>query len=228
MSAVRDRKRRMVDGLIQLHLDNYRRSGAELIMGSGRFVAAKTLEVALPDGRTRLLRGDKIIIGTGTRAKLEQIPGLSESRPLTHIEALELDHVPEHLLIIGGGYVGLELAQAMRRFGSRVTITDRNERLAHREDNDVSEALAELCQDEGIELVLGARVAGVEGRSGQSVRVRVMQRGLEVILEGTDLLVAVGRTPNTQGIGLELAGVELTDAGYIKVNEIPVRYIDKN
>src|SRR4029434_4053382 len=123
-----------------------------------------------------LLRGDKIIIGTGTRAKLEQIPGLSESSPLTHIEALELDHVPEHLLIIGGGYVGLELAQAMRRFGSRVTITDRNERLAHREDNDVSEALAELCQDEGIELVLGARVASVEGRSGQSVRVRVMQR----------------------------------------------------
>ena len=107
----------------------------------------------------------------------------------------------------------------MRRFGSRVTITDRNERLAHREDNDVSEALAELCQDEGIELVLGARVASVEGRSGRSVRVRVMQRGSEVILEGTDLLVAVGRTPNTQGIGLELAGVELTDAGYIKVNE---------
>ena len=219
MSAVRDRKRRMVDGLIQLHLDNYRRSGAELIMGAGRFVAAKTLEVALPDRRTRLLRGDKIIIGTGTRAKLEQIPGLSESSPLTHIEALELDHVPEHLLIIGGGYVGLELAQAMRRFGSRVTITDRNERLAHREDNDVSEVLAELCQDEGIEIVLGARVASVEGRSGQSVRVRVMQRGSQVILEGTDLLVAVGRTPNTQGIGLELAGVELTDAGYIKVNE---------
>ena len=91
MSAVRDRKRRMVDGLIQLHLDNYRRSGAELIMGSGRFVAAKTLEVALPDRRTRLLRGDKIIIGTGTRAKLRnEIPGLSESSPLTHIEALEL------------------------------------------------------------------------------------------------------------------------------------------
>ena len=219
MSAVRDRKRRMVDGLIQLHLDNYKRSGAELIMGSGRFVAPKTVEIALPDGGTRLLRGYKVIIGTGTRAKIEQIPGLFESRPLTHIEALELDHVPEHLLVIGGGYVGLELSEAMRRFGSRVTITDRNERLAHREDKDVSEALADLCQDEGIEFVLGARVASVEGKSGQSVRLRLIQAGSEMILEGTHLLVAIGRAPNTTGIGLELAGVELTDAGYIKVNE---------
>jgi pyruvate/2-oxoglutarate dehydrogenase complex dihydrolipoamide dehydrogenase (E3) component len=219
MSAVRDRKRRMIDGLIQLHLDNYKRSGAELIMGSGRFVAPKTLEVAFLDGGTRLLRGEKVIIGTGTRAKIEQIPGLSESSPLTHIEALELDHVPEHLLILGGGYVGLELAQAMRRFGSRVTTIDRNERLAHREDKDVSEALADLCEGEGIELVLGAQVVSVEGKSGQSVRLRLIQAGSEIILEGTHLLVAVGRVPNTKDIGLELAGVGLTDAGYIKVNE---------
>jgi pyruvate/2-oxoglutarate dehydrogenase complex dihydrolipoamide dehydrogenase (E3) component len=219
MATVRDRKRRMIDGLIQLHLDNYKRSGAELIIGSGRFIAPKTLEVALLDEGTRLLRGEKVIIGTGTRAKIEQIPGLSESSPLTHIEALELDHVPKHLLIMGGGYVGLELAQAMRRFGSRVTIIDRNERLAHREDKDVSEALADLCEGEGIELVLGAQVASVEGKSGQSVRLRLIQAGAEITLEGTHLLVAVGRVPNTQDIGLELAGVELTDAGYIKVNE---------
>jgi pyruvate/2-oxoglutarate dehydrogenase complex dihydrolipoamide dehydrogenase (E3) component len=219
MSAVRDRKRRMVDGLIQLHLDNYKRSGAELIIGSGRFVAPKTIEVALADGGSRVLRGDKVIIGTGTSAKIEQIPGLSEASPLTHIEALELDHVPEHLLVIGAGYVGLELAQAIRRFGSRVSITDRNECLAHREDKDVSEALADLCQDEGIELVLGPRVASVEGKSGQSVRLRLIQGESEIVLEGTHLLVAAGRTPNTNGIGLELAGVELTDVGYIKVNE---------
>src|SRR6202043_751873 len=112
MPAVRDRKRKMVDGLIQMHLDNFKASGAELIIGSGRFVGPKTLEVALSDGGTRVVRGKKVIIGTGTRATIEQIPGLSESRPLTHIEALELDHVPEHLLILGGGYIGLELAQA--------------------------------------------------------------------------------------------------------------------
>jgi pyruvate/2-oxoglutarate dehydrogenase complex dihydrolipoamide dehydrogenase (E3) component len=188
-------------------------------MGFGRFVAPKKIEVALADGGTRLLRGERVIINTGTRAKMEQIPGLFESRPLTHIEALELDHVPEHLLVLGGGYVGLELSEAMRRFGSRVTIIDRNERLAHREDKDVSEALAELCRDEGIELVLGARVAGIEGKSGQSVRLRLLQAGSEIIFEGTHLLVAAGRVPNTSGIGLELAGVGLTGAGYIKVNE---------
>jgi pyruvate/2-oxoglutarate dehydrogenase complex dihydrolipoamide dehydrogenase (E3) component len=219
MSAVRDRKRRMVNGLIQLHLDNYKQTGAELIMGSGRFVAPKTLEVALLDGGIRVLRGDKVIIGTGTRAKTEKIAGLSESNPLTHIEALELDHIPEHLLIMGGGYVGLELAQAIRRFGSRVTIIERNERLAHREDEDVSEALVDLCRDEAIELVLGARVSRVEGKSGQSVRLQLMRAGSEIILQGTHLLVAIGRVPNTEGIGLELAGVEVSDGGYIKVNE---------
>ena len=219
MSAVRDRKRKMVDGLIDMHLENFKASGAELVMGSGCFIGPKTLQVALLDGGTRILRGDKIIIGTGTRATLEDIPGLSESRPLTHIEALELDHVPEHLLVLGGGYVGLELSQAMRRFGSRVTIIERNERLADREDEDVSAALYDLCRDEGIELVMSAHVTGVEGKSGQSVKLRVVQGGSEVVLEGTHLLVATGRTPNTEGIGLELAGVDLADRGYIKVNE---------
>lgn len=177
------------------------------------------MEVALQEGGTRLICGNKVIIGTGTRATIEQIPGLSESSPLTHIEALELDHIPDHLLVLGGGYIGLELAQAMRRFGSQVTIIDRNKSLAHREDDDVSAGLHDLFQDEGIELVLGARVTGVEGKSGHSVKLRLIQGGSELILEGTHLLVAIGRTPNTAGIGLELAGVELTDVGYIKVNE---------
>jgi pyruvate/2-oxoglutarate dehydrogenase complex dihydrolipoamide dehydrogenase (E3) component len=219
MSAVRDRKRTMVDGLIQMHLDNFKASGAELIMGFGRFIGPKILEVTLPDGGKRVVRGNKVIIGTGTRATIEHIPGLSESKPLTHIEALELDHIPEHLLVLGGGYIGLELAQAMRRFGSRVTIIDRNERLAHREDEDVSAGLSDLCRDEGIELVLSANVTGVEGKSGHSIRLRLVQGGSEIVLEGTHLLVATGRTPNTDGIGLELAGVELTDRRYIKVNE---------
>jgi pyruvate/2-oxoglutarate dehydrogenase complex dihydrolipoamide dehydrogenase (E3) component len=202
-----------------MHLDNFKASGAELIMGFGRFIGPKTLEVTLPDGGTRIARGNKVIIGTGTRATIEHIPGLSESKPLTHIEALELDHIPEHLLVLGGGYIGMELAQAMRRFGSRVTIIDRNERLAHREDEDVSAGLSDLCQDEGIELVMSANVRGVEGKSGHSVKLRLVQGGSEIVLEGTHLLVATGRTPNTEGIGLELAGVELTDRGYIKVNE---------
>ena len=219
MPAVREHKRKMVDGLVQMHLDNYKASGAELILGSGRFVGPKAIEVELSAGGTVLVRGDKIVIGTGTHATLPDVPGLAESKPLTHIEALELDHVPEHLLVMGGGYVGLELAQAIRRLGSRVTVIDHNHRLTHREDEDVSQALYDLFQDEGIEVVLGAQFGGVEGRSGESVKLRVTQGGVERTLDGTDLLVATGRTPNTSGIGLEKAGVELTERGYLKVDE---------
>jgi pyruvate/2-oxoglutarate dehydrogenase complex dihydrolipoamide dehydrogenase (E3) component len=119
MSAVRGRKRKMVSALNDVYLDNYRKTGAEFILGSGRFVAPRTLEVTLPGGTRRQLRGTSVIISTGTHAALEAIPGLADAQPLTHIEALELDEVPDHLIVIGGGYVGLEMAQAMRRFGRR-------------------------------------------------------------------------------------------------------------
>ena len=219
MSAVRDRKRRMVSGWNKVYLENYKNSGAEFILGSGRFIGPKTLEVRLHDGTIRQLRGANVIINTGTRAVLEPVPGLVDAQPLTHIEALELDEVPEHLFVIGGGYVGLELSQAMRRFGSKVTVIDRNDRLMHREDDDVTEALQNLFEDEGIDIVLNATVKRISGKSGQSVRIVIEQRGAEKTLEGSHLLVAAGRSPNTDGIGLELAGVELTDRGYIKVNE---------
>jgi pyruvate/2-oxoglutarate dehydrogenase complex dihydrolipoamide dehydrogenase (E3) component len=219
MSAVRDRKRRMVTGLVDIHVANFRSSGAELIMGSAKFTGPKTLEVSLNEGGTRVVQGEKIVIGTGTRATIADIPGLRESNPLTHIEALELDYLPKHLIVLGGGYIGLELAQAMRRFGSSVTIVDRNDRLANREDEDVSAGLKQLCDDEGIELVMNAGVSLVEGVSGQSVKIHVSQDDSSRVIEGTDLLVAAGRTPNTDGIGLDLAGVELTERGYIKVNE---------
>lgn len=219
MAAVRERKRKMVSGVNQLYLDNYTKTGPELIFGSGRFVGPRTLEIALSDGTTRLLRGTNVIISTGTRATLEPIPGLAEAQPLTHIEALELDQVPEHLIVIGGGYVGIELSQAMRRFGSRVTVIDRNERLMHRDDEDVSAAMATLFSDEGIDVLLNTRIKSIVGTSGQSVRIAIEQDGLEMQLEGSHLLVAAGRTPNTQGIGLDVAGVEVTDRGYVKVND---------
>jgi pyruvate/2-oxoglutarate dehydrogenase complex dihydrolipoamide dehydrogenase (E3) component len=219
MSAVRGRKRGMVSGLNDLYLDSYKKTGAEFILGTGRFIGPRTLQATLADRTTRQLRGTNVIVSTGTRAALEAIPGLVDAQPLTHIEALELGEIPQHLLVIGGGYVGLELSQAMRRFGSKVSVIDRNSRLMHREDDDVMEALGSLFEDEGIDVVLNARVKRVSGRSGQSVRIDVEQNGEEQTLQGSHLLVAAGRAPNTQGIGLELAGVELTDAGYIKVNE---------
>jgi pyruvate/2-oxoglutarate dehydrogenase complex dihydrolipoamide dehydrogenase (E3) component len=219
MSAVRDRKRRMVSSWNDAYLGNYKKTGAEFILGSARFIGPKTVEVALPDGTIRHLRGAKVIINTGTRAALEPVPGLLDAQPLTHIEALELDEVPEHLLVIGGGYIGLELAQAMRRFGSRVSVIDRNERPIHREDDDVTEAVQNLLADERVDMVLNAKVKRISGKSGQSVKMVIEQRGAEKTLEGSHLLVAAGRAPNTNGIGLELAGVELTESGHIKVNE---------
>ena len=209
----------MVTGLVEVHRDNYRTSGAELIMGSGRFIAPKTIEVKSADGGIRVLHGKQVVINTGTRATVDATPGLREANPLTHIEALELDRVPEHLVVLGSGFVGLELAQAVRRFGSRVTVVDRNPRLIHREDEDISQAMDELFRDEGIEVLTDARITQVEGTSGESVKLSVERGGSTMILKGSDLLVAAGRTPNTDGIGLELPGVETTSHGYIKVNE---------
>ena len=220
MSGVRERKRKMVSGLNDMYLENYRSTGAILILGgTGRFIAPKIVEVALPDRTKRVLRGTNVIISTGTRATLEAIPGLAEAEPLTHVEALELDRVPEHLLVIGGGYVGIELSQAMRRFGSKVTLIDRNQRLMSKEDEDVCEALRTLLQDEGIDILLAARVKELSGKSGDSVSIIVDQNGTAKTVKGSHVLVAAGRTPNTEGLGLDLAGVELTDRGYIKVNE---------
>src|SRR5262249_28558568 len=147
---------------------------------------------------------------TGTHATLEPIAGLAEAQPLTHIEALELDVIPDHLIVIGGGYVGLELSQAMRRFGSKVSVIDRNDRVLHREDEDVSEGIRKLFEDEGIDLLMNAGVKSVSGKSGRAVQLVIEQSGVEHMLEGSHLLVATGRTPNTANIGLEVAGVEVT------------------
>jgi len=219
MGRVRQRKREMVDGLVAVHLDKYRASGAELIMGSGRFVAPKTLEVRLNDGGTRVLAGDRVILNVGTRATIPPVPGMADAGPMTNIELLEIDRLPEHLIVLGGGYVGLEFAQAYRRFGSRVTVLEHGPQLLGREDPDASEEIRRLLSDEAIVVLLGADVLRVEGRSGESVRLRVRTAGGERTVSGSDILVATGRTPNTAGIGLDVTGVELDARGYIKVND---------
>jgi pyruvate/2-oxoglutarate dehydrogenase complex dihydrolipoamide dehydrogenase (E3) component len=141
----------MVDSQVQLHLEKYRTSGAELILGNGRFVEARTIQVDLRDGGQRTLAGKRVFLNLGTRAAIPDIPGLAAAKPMTHIEALDLDRLPEHLIVLGGGYVGLELSQAMRRFGSRVTLIARGRQLATREDADIAKAILQLFRDEGIE-----------------------------------------------------------------------------
>jgi pyruvate/2-oxoglutarate dehydrogenase complex dihydrolipoamide dehydrogenase (E3) component len=219
MSAVINRKRKMVKELVDIHVRNYDSSGTTFIFGHGHFIGPKLLEVDLPDGSKRRVTGKRVVIGTGTRAKVDNIPGLATSNPLTHIEALELDTLPEHLIIIGGGFIGLEFAQAMRRLGSKVTLLERNATLLHQEDPDVRDGIETLFHDEGIDVLLNATVLEVTGASGKSVTITYVQRDATKTIDGTHILVATGRTPNTDGIGLDLAGVELTDRGFIKVNE---------
>jgi pyruvate/2-oxoglutarate dehydrogenase complex dihydrolipoamide dehydrogenase (E3) component len=219
MAGVTDRKRTMVKALVDIHVRNFETSGVDLILGRGHFVGPRLIQVDLHDGTTRQLRGENVVIGTGTHAALDATPGLAAAQPMTHIEALELETLPGHLIVIGGGYIGLEFAQAMRRFGSRVIMIERNATLLHREDADVSAGMETLFRDEDIALIMDARVEHVSGISGQAVTVTYTQNGGTKIIEGTHLLVAIGRTPNTKNIGLELAGVALTDAGYIRVNE---------
>jgi pyruvate/2-oxoglutarate dehydrogenase complex dihydrolipoamide dehydrogenase (E3) component len=209
----------MVDGLIAMHLERYRASGAELIMGAGQFVAPSTLEVQLNDGGTRQLAGARVFLNVGTHATIPNIPGLAAAGPLTHIEALDLDRLPESLIVLGGGYVGLELAQAYRRFGSRVTIVEHGPQLAGREDPDVADAILQVFRTDGIEVSLSAETLRVQGRSGEHVSLLVRTPHGEQTLDGSDILAAAGRTPNTAGIGLDVAGVEVDARGYIAVND---------
>src|SRR6516164_9625681 len=150
MATVVKRKRDMVQREIEAHLYNYKTTGAELIMGNGHFVAPQTLKVHLNDGGTRVLAGDRVFINVGTHAAIPPVPGLEAARPLTHIEALELDYLPAHLIVLGAGYIGLELAQAYRRFGSRVTIIEPGPQPMGREDADVAIEMQRNLSDEGI------------------------------------------------------------------------------
>src|SRR5438876_927367 len=179
----------------------------------------ETLVLGSGDGGTRVLAGDRVVLNLGTHAMIPKIPGLAAAKPLTNVEALELDRLPDHLIVIGGGYVGLELAQAYRRFGSRVTIIEVGPQLAGREDSDVAAALLEMLRDEGIVVHLGAKVLRVQGRSGETVSLQVHAPAGDQTIEGSDILVAAGRTPNTDGIGLDLAGVALDARGYVAVND---------
>jgi len=185
MAGVARRKRKMVEGLIKLHLDEFKASGAELVMGEARFTEPKTVDVTLNAGGTRRLRGERVFLDVGTRATIPEVPGLAAAAPMTHVEALNLERLPEHLVIIGGGYVGLEFAQAMQRFGSRVTIVQHGKQLLEREDPDVAQALLELMKDEGVEVLLEAEVLRVTGQSGASVQLQLRVGGSDKALHAS-------------------------------------------
>jgi pyruvate/2-oxoglutarate dehydrogenase complex dihydrolipoamide dehydrogenase (E3) component len=216
MASVQHRKRKMVEGLQQMHVDRTTASRAEWIKGAARFIAPRTVEIELNSGGTRTIIGDRVFLGLGSHAAVPNVPGLVESNPMTNVEALNLERLPEHLVVLGGGYVGLELAQAMRRIGAKVTVIEEGKQLASREDPDISAALHDLFVDEGIEVLLGTSLRKVEGQSGTRVQ---LQTSSNQTIEATHILVATGRKPNTDGIGLDRTGVELDAHGFIKVND---------
>src|SRR5713101_2763187 len=197
MGKVRQRKQDMIDREIAFHVNAYKQSGVDLIMGSGRFVGPKTIKVDLAVGGTRLLTGNEIVVNVGSHAAIPDIPGLKAARALTHIEALELDYLPSHLIVLGGGYVGIELAQAYRRFGSRVTIIEPGKQLMGREDADVAQEMQTILTSEGIDVVTDATPLSVSGLSGDTVKVSLRTRDGDQTIGGSDLLVAAGRVPNT-------------------------------
>jgi pyruvate/2-oxoglutarate dehydrogenase complex dihydrolipoamide dehydrogenase (E3) component len=219
MAGVYARKRKMVDEIVKVHLGRYQASGAELILGDGRFIGPRTVAVALQNGGERTLTADRVFVNVGTRADIPDIPGLRDAKPMTHVEALELQRLPDHLIVLGGGYVGLEMAQAFRRFGSRVTVIERDPRLAPREDADVAQAIQDLFRAEGIDVLLRTEVLRIKGVSGERVTLEVRSETGTRTVEGTDILAALGRIPNTHGIGLDKAGIKVTDQGHIQVNE---------
>lgn len=219
MDRVRARKRAMVDAEIAGHRALFARPHLSFLLAEGRVVGPRTVEARPGDGGTRRFVAERLFLDLGTHAAVPDIPGLAEAAPLTHVEALELGRLPSHLIVIGVGYVGVELAQAFRRFGSRVTMAGRDAQLMPREEPEVAAELRAIFEGEGIEIVLGAAPLAVEGRSGQHVRLRVTTADGERTIEGSDLLVAAGRTPNTRGIGLEQAGIALDARGFVKVDE---------
>lgn len=215
MLKVRARK----DGIVARSRDGNQRSleaqeNLDLIWGEARFSGPKTLEVALNAGGSRTLSAETIVINTGERPALPKLDGVEDVPYLTSTTVMELGEVPEHLLVVGGGYVGLEFAQMFRRFGSEVTIIQRGKQLLPREDENVAEAVTTILREDGVTVLLNSATERVEGTSqGVALSLKGGKR-----VEGSHLLVATGRTPNSDRLDLEAAGVTTDERGYIEVN----------
>ncbi|HEX8033627.1 MAG TPA: mercuric reductase [Ktedonobacterales bacterium] len=193
--------------------------GVDLLMGEARFIGPKTIEVHLHTGETRTLSAELFFLNTGCRPSLPKVPGLDRVHTLNSTTIMELDVVPEHLLVMGGGYVGLEFGQLFRRLGSRVTIVHRGKHLLAHEDADVADEVAKILREDGIEILLETAVLRADEPETGAIRIGVRGGDRERMLEGSHLLVAVGRVPNVEALNLEAAGVATDAHGYITVDE---------
>jgi pyruvate/2-oxoglutarate dehydrogenase complex dihydrolipoamide dehydrogenase (E3) component len=218
LKRVRQRKRDIVNSFrngSQAKIEKTPNLG--LIFGTASFMGPKTIALHGNDGSQRSLAADLIFINAGTRTAIPQLVGLDAVPFLDNASIMELDAVPEHLLILGGGYIGLEFGQIFRRFGSKVTIVQSAKQLLAREDSDVADEVAKILREDGIEVLLGAKSERVSS-SGGRVRVEVTVADQKRTLEGSHLLVAIGRTPNSDTLNLPAAGIETDAKGFIKTN----------
>ncbi|MDG3005956.1 mercuric reductase [Paludisphaera mucosa] len=219
LDEVRDRARALVD---RFRSGSERKlaatDGLELIRGEGSFIGPRTVRAALHDGGARTLCGEVVVIDTGCRPSFPDVPGLGAVAALDSTSILGLGEIPEHLLVLGGGYIGVEFAQMFRRFGSRVTLVQKGGQLLRREDPDMAAALAEILREDGIDVVLDARATQAAGGAGE-VRLSVWAGGRDRELAGSHLLVTAGRTPNTEALNMAAAGVRTDARGFIPVDE---------
>ena len=219
MTVVRKRKRDIVDSFRSGSENRIKQTeGVDLLMGEASFIGPKTVEVHMNTGETRQLTADLFFINTGERPAIPQVEGIEQVHTLNSTTIMELDSVPEHLLILGGGYIGLEFGQMFRRFGSQVTVVQRGKQLLAREDTDIAEAVADILREDGITILLETAARSVTQENGQ-IQLTVRTPQGEQVLHGSHILLGAGRTPNTDRLNLQATGVQTDKRGYIQVND---------
>lgn len=219
MSEVRARKQGIVDSFRDGGLRGIEKtSGLDLFKGEAGFTGSHSIEIRLNDGGNASLTAEKIFINTGGRPAKPEIEGIAGISYLDSTSIMELDELPEHLLVLGGGYIGLEFGQMFRRYGSQVTIIQRGERLLNREDPDVADEVAKILREDGITVLLSSEATRAERNDG-GLRLTVRTPGGDQTFDGSHLLAAAGRTPNTDSLNLSAAGIETDKHGSVKVND---------
>ncbi|MEH2251322.1 mercuric reductase [Nostoc sp.] len=219
LAEVIKRKRTVVQSAREMNLHNLETAlDNNLLIGTARFVAPKTIEVTTAEGNTRVLTAERLFVNTGTRPLIPSLPGLTEAGFLTSESIMELEHLPEHLIVLGSGYIGLEFAQMFRGFGSGITVIGKSEQILSQQDPDIAIAVQTLLEQDGIEFLLKAKVLRVD-RTGNETILQIQVADREITLQGSHLLVAVGRAPNTDSLNLAAAGVATDTRGFIQVND---------
>jgi pyruvate/2-oxoglutarate dehydrogenase complex dihydrolipoamide dehydrogenase (E3) component len=220
LAKVRRRKQEIVESFRSSGQSKLEKTpNVTLLFGEARFTGPKAIDVAMNDGGTRRLTADKVFINTGCRPATPALPGLDQVKALDSTSVMELDEIPRHLLVLGGGYIGLEFGQMYRRFGSAVTVVQRGKQLLANEDADVAAEVDKILREDGVETLLSAEAKRVERDKDGQIRLTVRTGSQERTLSGSHLLVAAGRTPNTERLDLSAAGVETDDKSFIRVNE---------